>query len=339
MIHESLIPVSTRLRVLAISGHWSAKTQRPGAAIFVDRQLDSLRKLGVEVSTFDIGTSHNPFIIKRKWIEFRQLVKENKPHLVHGQYGTITGFLAAFSGAPSVVSFCGSDLLPGASVSTIRMTFGLLLSNLAALGATKIICKSNELRNALWWRKKTALVIPNGVDLEMFCPGPQDEARRKLGWNMDHPAVIFYVGQDKKNKGLDIAESAMKVVQKRFPHADLHILSKVEPNEMPWYYQAGDVLLCASKQEGSPNVIKEALACNLPVVSSSVGDVAERLAEVHPSEVTERNPEALGQALLKVLLLNKRSNGRERTESLSLDQVAKRVFDVYCSALEVKDKT
>lgn len=327
-----------RLRILAVSGHWGVKSHRVCAGIFVDRQLASLERLGVEVDTFDVGLSHNPFEIVKKLVELRKLVRKNKPHLVHGQYGTIIGFLAAFSGAPSVISFCGSDLLPGASVSTARMAFGFLLSNLAALRACKIICKTNELRNALWWRKHVADVIPNGVDLEMFYPGSQDEARSRLGWNMDHPVVLFYVGQDKKNKGLDIAQAAMKIVQKKLPKAELHIFSNVEPNQMSWYYRAGDVLLCASRQEGSPNVIKEALACNLPVVSSPVGDVVERLAGVHPSEIVERTPKSMGRAILKVLFRKTRSNGRERVELLSLDQVATRVLEVYQVALGVKDK-
>lgn len=340
MHDDSLIPqnLTTSVRILVVAGHWGAKICHPCAGIFVDRQLASLKNLGVEVSTFDVGLSHNPFKIIKKWIELRELVKRTKPQLVHGQYGTIIGFLAAFSGGPSVISFCGSDVLPGASVSTLRMALGFLLSNLAALKACRIICKSEEIRNALWWRKHVAVVIPNGVDLELFCPGTQAEARNQLGWKMDHPIVLFYVGQDKKNKGMDIAQAAMKVVQNRLPEAELHIFLNVEPNEMFWYYQAADVLLCASRQEGSPNIIKEALACNLPVVSSPVGDVAERLTGVHPSEVVERTPKAMGEALLRTLLCKKRSNGRERIAELSLPQVAKRVLDVYQSALGLKGR-
>lgn len=326
--------VGRNIRILAVSGHWGAKALKPCAGIFVDRQLDSLKRNGIEISTFDVGVSHNPFVIIRKWRELRRLVHEYKPNLVHAQYGTIIGFLGAYSGAPSVVSFCGSDLLAGASVSPIRMVFGFLLSNLAALRARKIICKSTELRDALWWKKRAAIVIPNGVDLQLFFPGSQEEARSQLGWEKDIPIVLFYAGQDEINKGLNIANAAIKIVQERLPRAELHVFSKVEPAQMPLYYRAGDVLLCASKQEGSPNVVKEALACNLPVVSSPVGDVLERLAGVYPSEVVERTPQAMGQALLKVLLCKlKRSNGRERIAQLSLEEVAKRVSDVYQSCI------
>jgi teichuronic acid biosynthesis glycosyltransferase TuaC len=95
------------------------------------------------------------------------------------------------------------------------------------------------------------------------------------------------------------------------------------------------VLLCASMYEGSPNVVKEALACNLPVVSAPVGDVAERLAGVSPSEVVPRDPHIMGEALAKILMARSRSNGREHVAHLSLDQVAQRVLAVYRSVLNI----
>ena len=232
-----------------------------------------------------------------------------------------------------MVSYCGNDLLSGASVSTLRMVVAFLLSNLAALRARKLICKSDELRRALWWRRDCAVVIPNGVDLNMFSPGSQEQARKELGWRVGPPVVIFNKGQDSERKGLVVAQAAMKVVQEKLPNAELHAFSNVDPARMPFYYRAADVLLCASKREGSPNVVKEALACNLPVVSSPVGDVAERLVGVNPSEVVARTPAAMGEALLKILLSRKRSNGRKSVAHLSLNQVAQRVLDVYRLAL------
>ena len=277
------------LHVLAISNHEQLKKQIPFAGVFIDRQVASLRRAGVRISTFYIGGSHSPVRIFREWLKLRTKVRQLNPHLVHGQYGTIVGLLAAFSGRPAVVSFCGSDLLPGASVSMPRMWFGFLLSNLSALRARVLICKSRELHQALWWRRKYAVVIPNGVDLNLFSPGLQEEARKELGWDVSRPIVLFNAGRDPQNKGLDLAKASIEVTQYRIPDVELHIISAVKPNLMPLYYRAADVLLCASKQEGSPNVIKEALACNLPVVSVPVGDVPERLAGVYPSAVAARS--------------------------------------------------
>ena len=125
----------------------------------------------------------------------------------------------------------------------------------------------------------------------------------------------------------------MGIVRTHIPDSELHVVSNVEPDRMPLYYRAADVLVCASTREGSPNVVKEALACNLPVVSTPVGDVPERLAGVQPSAVVARDAKAIGEALVQVLLERRRSNGREHIASLRLENIAQRVLDVYRTVL------
>ena len=322
--------------VLIVSNHWGAKKLSPSAGIFVDRQLTSLEKVGVGISTFDIGVSHSPVQIIRKWLELRRLVQKLNPDLIHGRYGTIVGLVSAFAGRPTVITFCGGDLLVGASIPLVRQYVGFLLSNLAALRAKRLICVSEELRQALWWRKSQGVVIPDGVDLALFSPGSQEVARKQLGWELNQPIVILNVRNDPQAKGRDLAMAAMQVVRSRIPEAKLRLIENVEPNRMPLYYRAADALLCLSLSEGSPNVVKEALACNLPVVSTPVGDVRERLAGVQPSTVVPRDAKAIGEALARILLERKRCNGRERVASLSLENIAQRIVDEYRNALGVQ---
>jgi teichuronic acid biosynthesis glycosyltransferase TuaC len=303
----------------------------------VDRQIQSLRKAGLKVTIFDVGLSYSPARLLKRWIVLRQEVRRLRPDLIHAQYGTIVGFMGALAGngKPLVISFCGNDLLPGASVSRLRMYLGFLLSNLAALRARRIICKSEELRRALWWRQSRAVVIPNGIDLDMFSPGSKEGARKRLGWDSGRPIVLFNIGSDPQRKGLSIAEAAMKIVKSRLPDARLCVISNIEPDNMPLYYRAADVLLSASLAEGSPNVVKEALACNLPVVSTPVGDVAERLAGVQPSAIVAGDAVAMGEVLVRILLCRERSNGRRHVAHLNLDCVAQRVLQLYQSVLQV----
>lgn len=319
--------------VLVVSNHFEARRKLPQAGVFVDRQISSLERAGVRVSTFDIGTSHSPIHILQKWLELRRQVLRVDPDLIHGQYGTIVGILTVFVGKPAVISFCGGDLQSGHTVSLFRMLFGFLLSNIAALRADGLICKSERLRQALWWKKARAVVIPSGVDLNVFIPGPQNEARKELRWNPENPIAIVNISGDAKYKGADLARAAMKFVCARIPNAELQVILNVEPARMPLYYQAADVLLNSSRAEGSPNVVKEALACNLPVVSTPVGDIEERLSGVSPSCIASHDPREFGEAIANILLTRQRCNGRERILEISLDHIASRILAVYRSVL------
>jgi len=305
------------------------------AGIWADRQISALRDVGVRVSTFDIGTSHSPLRLWRKWRELRRVVRDSRPDIVHARYGTLVAVLTVCSGAPTVITFAGSDLLPGAGISRLRTYLGICLSNLAALRARKIICVSNQLRQALWWRRRDAVVIPDGVNLAAFSPEPQEVARRRLGWRAEPEVVLLDALRDPVNKGLDIAREAMVIVRKKRPLAELRVLSGVSPHEMPSYYNAADVLLCASRQEGSPNVVKEALACNLPVVSTCVGDVADRLVGVEPSRLVQREPHQMAESLVDILSQHRRSNGRQKVLALNLEDTARRVLEVYRDLQEV----
>jgi len=318
---------------LVVSNHWEQKGKYSFAGIFVDRQVDSLKRMGLKVSIFDVGVHQSAICSFRRLLNLRQIVQQVKPDLLHAQYGTLVALVAAFGGKPLVISFCGNDLQPGATVSPLRMRLGFLLSNLAALRARKLICKSEELRNALWWRKKQAVVIPSGVDLELFTPGSKKSSRDELGWKPDRPMVLFSSGRDHRMKGFDLVKNAMDIVRLHIPDCEMHVISNVEPQRMPIYYRAADALVCASIREGSPNVVKEAMACNLPVVSVRVGDVAERLSGVYPGEVVSRDAKSIADAVVKVLRKRQRSNGREHLEHLSLDRIATRVLQVYRSAL------
>lgn len=324
---------ASKLRVLMVANHWGEKTFTPSVGVFVDRQIASLEKIGVRVDTFDIGRKHSPIHLVKKWLELRRAICRFNPDIVHAQKGTIVGFLSALISRPVVISYCGSDLQSGASVSIFRTYLGIFLSNMAAVRAKALICKSAQLQQQLWWCRNRAVVIPSGIDFDLFTPGPRDIARKQLGWHDESPTVILNIRDDPRSKGLDLVKAAMQIVWLRIPGAELRLIENVEPNQMPLWYRAADVLVCASLAEGSPNVVKEALACNLPVVSAPVGDVSERLAGVQPSAIVNRDAKSLGEALVQVLLEQKRSNGREYVASLSLENIARRVADVYRTAL------
>lgn len=324
------------MRVLFITNYRGAWAYYPPAGIFVERQADSLRNAGVDVLFFDLGRSHSPLALARRLLELRREIRRSAPDLIHAQYGTLVGLVAALTLHPMVITFGGSDVLVGASASPVRIYLGIFLSNLASLFARRVICVSDELRRALWWRRRGVVVIPRGVNLQQFRPGPRDEARAELGWDLEARIVLIDGLRDPQNKGLSIARRAIEIVQEELPDTQLVIVEAVQPDRMPVLLRAADALICASRQEGSPNIVKESLACALPVVGVRVGDVPERLAGAEPGGVVDRTPEAIARALVPILRQRQRSNGPEIVRQLSLEAIASRITGVYDEVVMMK---
>jgi teichuronic acid biosynthesis glycosyltransferase TuaC len=104
--------------------------------------------------------------------------------------------------------------------------------------------------------------------------------------------------------------------------------------EMPDYYRAADCLLLTSDQEGSPNVVKEALCCDLPVVSVEVGDVRRWVELVPGSVLVDRDPEAIAAGLDQVLGNGRTVDGTGIRRELSAERTARRLIEIYREALE-----
>jgi glycosyltransferase involved in cell wall biosynthesis len=110
-----------------------------------------------------------------------------------------------------------------------------------------------------------------------------------------------------------------------------------QPYELvPLYMNACDVMVHPSELEGSPQVVKEAMACNLPIVSVEVGDVPDILAGVEACFVCRRDPAHIAEKVKLVLEQGNRSNGREKTQRYELGSIARRVIQVYEDTLESK---
>jgi glycosyltransferase involved in cell wall biosynthesis len=319
------------LRVLhVIPGGGSAASM-----IFAKREVAALAREGISCKTFYLQSRTSPIVMAGEWRRLRREVSAFSSHLVHAEYGTVTALICVLAvRQPVVVTYRGIELNPCPGVPWVRSALGRILSQVAALGARRIICVSDEVRRRLWWRRDVASVIPSGVDTNLFFPRPRAEARRELGWLRAERIVLFNSGGDTKIKRFDLASAAVEVARSRIGPVTLVILDgTIDPVRVPLFLNGADCLLCTSDSEGSPDIVKEALACNLPVVSVDVGDVRERLQGVSPSHVVERTPEALGAALAYTLQHPARSNGTEAIRSVTQQLSCQKIISVYRSAL------
>jgi glycosyltransferase involved in cell wall biosynthesis len=165
--------------------------------------------------------------------------------------------------------------------------------------------------------------------MTLFYPRDLQEARRELGWAQDERVALFNAG-DPICKRLDLAQAAVQFAESLCGRIRFAVLDgNVPPNHIPTMMNAADCLLLTSDWEGSPNVVKEALACNLPVVSVDAGDVRERLEGVRPSVIVPRDACELGKAISEILRQGQRSNGRALGHNLSSDAVSQQIVSVY----------
>jgi glycosyltransferase involved in cell wall biosynthesis len=300
--------------------------------IFARRQAVALRSQGVEVREFFLRSRTSLDEIVREMRRFRAELREVSPHIVHAHYGTVTAMFAAIGawGIPLVITYRGSDLNPSRGFPGVRVAAAHIFSQLAALRASRIVCVSRQLRQRLWWRRGRATVLASGVDAGAFVPGSRERARLRLGWRFSGPAVLFNRGGDPVGKRLDLAEAAMGVARRWVPEMHWEVMDgSTAPEVVPTLMNAVDCLLVTSDFEGSPTVVQEALATNLPIVSVEVGDIVERLEGVANTRIAGRDPEALGAAVAEMIGTPRRSDGRLKIAEFSAQEIAARLREIY----------
>ena len=243
--------------------------------------------------------------------------------------------MIAYRRAPILLSYLGLDLLGAphgdrSASSSFRSRINARILRRSASLMSRTITKSAEMHRTLPRACRSRDdVVPSGVDDSLFVPMPRAHARDILGWDAEARIVLFGGIPGVRGKRLWLAEAACDVAAQRLPNVQLKKLGGIDPTVVPLMMNGADCLILPSVAEGSPNVIKEALMCNLPVVSTDVGDVRSLLDGVSPSWICEGSVEALADAVCDCLLEPRRSNGRSKADRLSTRAIATRVLSIY----------
>ena len=316
----------------------------PCAGTFIEQQIEGLRRIniGIEVLLID-RASHGPLEYVRAGTLVRRAAEQSHCDLVHIMYGGMLADLATrvLGAIPSVVSFCGVDLLGanyGSRMFQLRTRLGVWASHRAARRADAIIVKSRNLERGLPDRVEPhrVFLVPNGISLERFRPMDQRDCQASLGWDPELFHILFSTANPTNlKKRYSLAAAAVQLLERRGRRAVLHGMSNIPHPEVPLWINAADVLLFTSRSdEGSPNIVKESLACNLPVVSVDVGDVAERLMGIDGCYLAEATPADLADKLELVATGQRARTARARMEELSIERVAERLRSIYQRVLD-----
>ena len=309
------------MKVLAITSIYPVKRD-PGLGAFVATQIDSLRELGVHVDILFLDVTRSKWELLRGISEVRRKAKTGEYDLAHVHFG-YNGIPAALQNVfPFVVSFCGTDL-----ASPILRPISRWVSRQAAA----CIVKTKEMQAVL---DVPSCVIPNGIDMDRFQPASRVRARQSLGLAEKGRYALFVSNPERPEKRYELADRALAAVRAGGRAVEPLVVFNKPHVELPTYMNAADLLLLTSSREGSPNVIKEAMACNLPIVSTDVGDVRQVIGNTENCVLTDARPEDIARGIEQILDRARRTNGRKAIEPLSAVAVGRRVLKIYENVLE-----
>lgn len=321
------------IRVLMITAGWPQPGQ-PQTTHFVKRQAEFLQRAGVQVDVFQFRGAKRFWNYARAWTQVRPMIRSGRYDLVHAQFGQ-SGALALPRHLPLVVTFRGSDIL-GIVGENGRYTFAgkisQLVARLVARRANAVVVVSEHMK-AYFRTSAPVLVLPSGLDFDLFRCMPRDEARRRLGWPLDKRLVLFAGNPEQPRKRYSLAKAAVDLLNQQLA-AELVVAWGVSHSDVPLYMNACDAFVFTSMQEGSPNVVKEALACDLPVVSVAIGDVEERLKGIDGCELCpDERPETIAACLERVLRRGQRVAGRIAVAHLAEEAITARLIGLYQTVL------
>ena len=306
------------MKVLFIcSGNFDGKFEH--AQAFVYDQYNSVLKRGIDVNLFLIQGKGIIGYMKSLF-PFWKIIRENKYSLIHAFYGFSGLFACLQFSIPVLTTFLGSD---------VNDKKARKLSKIAYLFSEYSIFVDLKIAKILKASKRFD-VLKFGVDLENFFSIDKSIARKKLGFSSTEKIILFSSFK-RKEKNFALAKEAIKILKKNIRIIELG--KDYSKSELNYLYNSCDLFLMTSLNEGSPQVIKEAMACNLPIVSVDVGDVKEIIGDTEGCFISTFNPYDVTQKIKMALEFKRRTTGREKIMHLDNKIIASKVYEVYSKVL------
>lgn len=294
-----------------------ARCKENGYAPFITEQVEAVKQLGVECQFF-------PLKYKGLWGYLRLLPELNKairafsPDIIHSHYGLSGVFANMQRRIPVVTTYHGSD---------INDKMVLKLSKISIRFSRFNIFVSQDNINTAMPKRNYAL-IPCGINLSDYEPViEKKDARGIMGLAPDIKIVLFSGAFDNTIKNAPLAKEAVALV----PDARLMELKGYTRNQVTTLMHAADCFLMTSFSEGSPQVIKEALACGCPIVSVDVGDVRNLINGINGCYIADWTPTDLAAKINMAFLSGRCTSGKDRLlqRGLANNQVAQKIHNIY----------
>ena len=331
-------------RVLVVTNMYPTPAY-PHLGIFVAEHVRALQEAGVDADVFSVRTTSRKSEYLAALRPLRRRLAERDYEVLHAQHSYCVAQIRLLRrwvprDVPLVFT-CheGETYAPRGEFvrerSLKRITYSKRLKRSAMAYADTLVVVEKNLPASVGFTGRFE-TIPPGIDTERFSPRPVEEARRELGLPLERDVILFPADPRRfYAKGFDVFEAALALLQR-----DVHVVTggTIAPPAMPAYVNAAGVVVQTSRFEASPMILKEAMACAKPIVSSAAGDAEEILGDVPGHFVCPLDPGAVADAVASALDGPQVTNGRERLLELglSLPGTARKYAGVYDRAVRAK---
>lgn len=288
---------------------------------FVREQGEHLRALGAEIEYFAIvGKGAMGYL--RNYKRLKEIIKTYQPDLIHAHFGLCGALCVLQSKVPVVITCHNGETLT---------KYGNLISSLAVQRAKHTICVAQHIYDKLYLRPRHYTIQPCGIEVSEVVD--KEIAKQKMGLPTDKYNILFGGSFTNLRKNVALANAALDILKR--DDINLIEMKGFSREQVTLLYNACDMLLLPTKSEGSPQVLKEAMVYNCPVVATDVADIAYLLDGVSNSYVTSFDPRDVAEKITRALECGQRTNGRERIEKLQLEnsQVAKTIYSIFQQVL------
>lgn len=321
------------MKVLVVTAIYPT-ADRPAFGSFVHTQVASLRRVGVDVDVLVLEGRRRKLIYPRGVVQLRRRIARERFDLIHAHYSFVGMVARMQRRLPVVVTYHGDDVLGTVDELGRQVWFTapvVVAGRLLAGVVDASIVQTAEMAERLG--RPNVHVIPHEVDFDVFRPTVRDEARGLLGLERERRYVLFASPPDIPVKRYPLAQEAVARLRADCD-VELVVVHTETQDRLALYMSACDALVFPSFQEGSPNIVKQAMACNLPIVASDVGDVRTLIDGTPWCFVCEPDAAVLAARLAEIVAVRPRTDGRERVRHLDCETVARRVVGVYEHVLE-----
>jgi len=302
---------------------------------FVRDEVEGLRSAGVDVDLYFVNGRRNRANYLAMPFGFFSRVRRTRYDLIHVHH-SYCGLIATMQrSVPVGWTFHEGEIMGDRAIaSNDRLTKRLAYSSGFKRGVARrvdaLIVVAEFLKGPLG--RPDAVTLSSGIDMTRFVPMPTDEARQRLGLAPDRRYILFPSSPGRIEKRFALARAAVDKLRENVPHAadvELICLDDVPHELVPLYMNASELMLMTSVFEASPVTLRESLACDVPVISTDIGDARVILDGIEGCQVVDGDPDGIAKALDRALASPRRVDGRNHVARYAIERTTDRLLDVY----------